>query len=455
MLDPQPEPRVVGALPAVASAKPSVVVGLSTLFAVCVVTAIVPLLAYLLPDRPPQVVLLLLGGIVIGPSALDVAHPDQIELLSDLGLGFLFLFAGYEIEPRILGSSLGRRSIASWITSLGIAIGAVTILYEADFVSAPVPIAIGLTTTALGTLLPMMRERGVGGGLRDAVLANGAVGELAPVLGIALVLGAYSSWIELLAVIGVSALGWCLIVLARRSHGTRVHQLVLQTAHGTGQTALRWTMVILVGLLLITSHFGIDSVLGAFLAGFVLRNWAGDDVEMHVETKLDTIGYGLFIPLFFVVSGMNLDLKSIEQQPARLLIFFALLLVIRGLPTLFFFSGLLPGRERLQLMFLTSTTLPLLVAVTTVGVQDGHMRPENAAALVGAGMVSVALCPLIGIRLLGRGAPTAPADLDLRPDEADLRDVIPRPASAPAEPAEPVDPTAQMGLHRPPTGSDQ
>jgi Kef-type K+ transport system membrane component KefB len=432
---------VLGALPAVASGKPTVVIGLSTLFAVCVVTAIVPLLSYLLPDRPPQVVLLLLGGIVIGPSGLNVAHPDQIELLSNLGLGFLFLFAGYEIEPRILRSSWGQRSIYAWITSLGIAVGAVTVLYETNFVSAPVPIAIGLTTTALGTLLPMMRERGVGGDLRHAVLANGAVGELLPVLAIALVLGAYNSWIELLAVIGISALGWCLIVLARRSHGTRVHQLVLKTAHGTGQTALRWTMVILVGLLLITSHFGIDSVLGAFLAGFVLRNWAGDDVEMHVEAKLDIIGYGLFIPLFFVVSGMSLDVKSIEQQPARLLLFFALLLVTRGLPTLLFFSRLLSGRERLQLMFLTSTTLPLLVAVTTVGVQDGHMRPENAAALVGAGMVSVALCPFIGIRLLGRGTPTAPDDLDLRPDEADLRDVIPRPTAAPDVPVDPTAPT--------------
>jgi Kef-type K+ transport system membrane component KefB len=376
-------------------------VALTSLFVVCIVAAIVPILSQLLPDKPPQVVLLLLGGIIIGPSVLNLAKPEPIELLSDLGLGFLFLLAGYEIEPGVLAGALGRRAIGSWVGSLAVATVAVLTLEQIGFLRAPVPIAIGLSTTALGTLLPILRDRGMlDTELARAVTVCGAVGELFPVLAIAVVLGAYSSWLEVAAIAGITALGWLLIMLGRRVRGTSLERLLGATAHGTAQTTLRWTMVVLVGLLILTSKFGIDSVLGAFLAGFILRNWAGSDVERSFDTKLDTIGYGLLIPVFFVVSGMSLDLASIGRQPVRLLAFFGLITLVRGLPSLLFFRGVLPGLERLQLAFLCSTTLPLLVAVATLGVQDGHMLPANAAALVGAGMVSVALCPLIGIRLL-------------------------------------------------------
>ncbi|MGX7678909.1 cation:proton antiporter [Jatrophihabitans sp. DSM 45814] len=375
---------------------------LSALFVVCLVAAIVPIVSHLLPDRPPQVVLLLLGGILIGPSVFDLAKPADIQLIADLGLGFLFLLAGYEVEATSLRGTIGRRAIGGWLASLGLATIAVFLMSEIGFIRAPVPIAIGLTTTALGTLLPIMRDRGMQQGiLADCVTACGAVGELLPVLGIALVLGAYSSWIEVIAISAVCAVGWALTTLGRRARGTALERVLAATAHGTAQTTLRWTMVILVGLLLLTSRFGIDSVLGAFLAGLVLRHWTSADAGESFDRKLDTIGYGLFIPVFFVVSGMSLDLASIGRQPIRLLLFFFLLIAVRGLPLLIFFRGVLRFLPRLQLMFLSATTLPLLVAVTTLGVQDGHMLPANAAALVGAGMLSVAVCPLIGIRVLG------------------------------------------------------
>jgi Kef-type K+ transport system membrane component KefB len=321
--------------------------------------------------------------------------------LSELGLGFLFLLAGYEIEPGVLAGSLGRKAIGSWIGSLAIATVAVLVLEHVGFLRAPIPIAIGLTTTALGTLLPILRDRGMlHTELARTVTVCGAVGELFPVLAIAIVLGAYSSWLEVIAIAGVTALGWLLIVVGRRLRGTALDKVLGATAHGTAQTTLRWTMVVLVGLLILTSKFGIDSVLGAFLAGFVLRNWAGSDDAATFDAKLDTIGYGLFIPVFFVVSGMSLDLASIGEQPLRLLVFFGLIILARGLPAFLIFAGVLPAMERFRLAFLCSTTLPLLVAVSTLGVQDGHMLPANAAALVGAGMLTVAVCPLVGIRLI-------------------------------------------------------
>ena len=151
-------------------------------------------------------------------------------------------------------------------------------------------------------------------------------------------------------------------------------------------------------LLLIAGAFGLDVVLGAFLAGVVLRRWAPGDVK-SLEEKLDAVAYGFFIPVFFVTSGMNLDLQSIVHAPARLALFFVLLLVVRGLPTLLIYRSALPRPQRFELVFLFATALPLLVALSEIGLETGEMLPENAAALVGAGVLSVLVFPGIAIAI--------------------------------------------------------
>jgi Kef-type K+ transport system membrane component KefB len=424
------------------------------LLVVALVTAVVPILSQLLPDRPPQVVLLLAAGIIVGPSVLDLANPQSLSLFSDLGLGYLFLLAGYEIEPRILRSGIGQRAVCSWVVSLLLATAAVSLLKLVHWVRAPVPLAIGLSTTALGTLLPIMRDKGMTHGrLVESVRANGAVGELFPVFAIALVLGVYSSFLEVGAIIAVCALGWGLIAAGGWVRGTRLERIIAATATGTGQTTVRWSLVVLVGLLVLTSKFGIDSVLGAFLSGLILRRWAADDVQDSFSRKLDTVGYGLFIPLFFVVSGMELAVRSVIDQPVRLIVFCFLLLFLRGGPVLLFFRKVLGFVDRLRLMFLTATTLPLLVALAELGVRERHMLPQNAAALVGAGMVSVAVGPLVGIRLLGpvaerlernKSRPAAPIDGADRPSA-----VAPPSASVAEAPPESASPQAAVGRPSP------
>ena len=158
----------------------------------------------------------------------------------------------------------------------------------------------------------------------------------------------------------------------------------------------------LFALLLVAADFGLDVVLGAFLAGVVLRRWAPGDTEA-LEAKLDAVGYGFFIPVFFVTSGMSLDLRSIIEAPARLIVFFVLFLVVRGLPALLFYRHQLPLRGRIQMMLLTATALPLLVALAEIGLASGTMLPENAAALVGAGVLSVVVYPAVAVGL-GRAA---------------------------------------------------
>jgi Kef-type K+ transport system membrane component KefB len=171
---------------------------------------------------------------------------------------------------------------------------------------------------------------------------------------------------------------------------------------------LRWTILLLLFLLVVAARFGLDVVLGAFLAGGLLRRWAPDDTG-RLDAKLDAVGYGFFIPIFFVAAGMGLDLASIVKAPARVLIFFVLLLVVRGAPALVIFRRSIRARERFEMMLLSATSLPLLVALSQIGLANGTMLPQNAAALVGAGVLSVLAYPAIAVAIRRPGGPAAPA----------------------------------------------
>lgn len=375
---------------------------LGSLLAVTVVAAAAPILTALLPGRVPQVVLLIFGGIVIGPQLLDLADTDDIELFADLGLGFLFLLAGYELNPNLLRERPGRLAMVAWGVSIVLSIAIVGALEYAGLVRAFLPVAIGLTTTALGTLLPILRDHHMmEGRFGRYVFAAGAVGEMGPVLCIALLLGHYSSIVEVAGVAAVAGVAFALSAVPRFTKGTRFGRIIDEGQHETSQTTLRLTVVLLVSLLFLSAEFGLDIVLGAFFAGMVLKRWAPGDVE-SLERKLDAVGYGFFIPVFFVSSGLGLDVRSIVEAPGRLLGFFALLLVVRGAPALFVYRKDLPAVRRLQLVLLTATALPLLVALSEIGLDNGSMLPENAAALVGAGVLSVAAFPLLAVALQPR-----------------------------------------------------
>jgi Kef-type K+ transport system membrane component KefB len=183
---------------------------------------------------------------------------------------------------------------------------------------------------------------------------------------------------------------------------------------------LRWSVVLLFLLLVIAARFGQDVVLGAMLAGIVLRTWTrrmGIDVR-GLEQKFDAVGYGIFIPVFFVSSGMTLDIGGIAGNPLRLIVFFLLLLVIRGLPSLLVYRRVLPPRQRAEMTFITATAMPLLVALAEIGLRDGKMLPSNAAALVGAGVLSVLVFPAVATALAGKGSGQgAPQAAEAEPDQ--------------------------------------
>jgi Kef-type K+ transport system membrane component KefB len=390
--------------------------GLTDLVAVALVAALTPLVVAALPGpRIPQVVIFLLGGVLIGPHVLGLAETSAIQLLANVGLGFLFLLAGYELDPALLRQRAGKLATVGWVISAGIAVGVAGGLTAAGYIRDYVPVGLALTTTALGTLLPILRDNNMlSGPFGRYVFAAGAAGELFPILIIAVFLTRRGHFVALASVALVGLLAIVLSAVPSLARSGLVQRVIREGQEATGQTTLRWTVVLLFVLLAIASRFGLDVVLGALLAGIVLRVWTrrlNMDIE-SLERKFDAVGYGIFIPIFFISSGMTLDLKAIAQDPLRLLLFFGMLLVVRGLPSLLVYQRDLPARQRLEMTFITATALPLLIALAEIGQQDGVMLPATSAALIGAGVLSVLVFPLIAVTL-HRSAPVTPADVEI------------------------------------------
>jgi Kef-type K+ transport system membrane component KefB len=402
--------------------------GLDDLVAVSLVAALAPIIVAILPGpRIPQVVIFLLGGVLIGPHVLGLANTSSLELLANIGLGFLFLLAGYELEPHLLRERPGKLAIIGWLISAGIAVGVAAALTDTHYIRDYVPVGLALTTTALGTLLPILHDNGMlVGQFGRYVFAAGAVGELFPILIIAVFLTHRGHFIALASVALVGLLAIVLSAVPWLAKSATIQRVVRESQGGTGQITLRWAVVLLFVLLALAARFGLDVVLGAMLAGMVLRGWTRRfkmDVT-SLEHKFDAVGYGVFIPIFFISSGMAIDLKAIGEDPSRLLLFFLLLLVVRGLPSLLVYHGALPVRQRLEMTFITATTLPLLIALAAIGQQDGVMLPATSASLIGAGVLSVLVYPLIAVTL-HRSAALTPADVGIAAEEAPAEAGVP------------------------------
>jgi Kef-type K+ transport system membrane component KefB len=382
-------------------------VGLVSLFWIVSAAALAPLIVGLLPaPKVPEVVVLVLLGTLIGPDVLDLATKDgPIVLLNDVGLGFLFFIAGYELNVGVLKGRSGLKAALAWAVSIALALSVVGLLYAIGYVHAFLPVAIALTSTALGTLIPILRDADLSHTrLGRLVVANGAVGEFGPVLAISLFLGSRGAWESMVILLVFGFIAVAIERLPRALFTSRIRAIFEHGSETTSQTTLRWTVLLLVGLLLVAAEFGLDVILGAFAAGLVFRQLTPEG-DWALEHKLDGLAFGLFVPLFFVTSGIQVDVTSIIENPDRLAVFFVLIAAVRGIPVLVLFRRDLPGSELIRLALYAATGLPIIVAVTQIGLATGIMLPENAAALVGAGVVSVLVFPLAA-DLVGRKAGT-------------------------------------------------
>jgi len=392
-----------------------IAVDAESFFVIVVVAALAAITVAAVPSRfaPPVVVVELLLGIVVGPEVLDLAETDDfIDFFSNLGLGMLFFFAGYEIDfERIKGTPL-KLGALGWLLSIALAYGIGGALAEAGIIVSFLYTGSAMATTAIGTLIPILRDSGE---LRTRfgtyLLAAGGVGEFGPILLITLVLSAKQPLHEAAILIAFVALALALALASVRL-AWRGWPALERTFEASSQLAVRITVVLVFGLVLLANELGLDVLLGGFVAGMIVR-LALKGRELAVfESKLTAIGFGFFVPFFFITSGIEFDLNALGSATAllKLALFLCLFLVVRGTPALLLYRGVLKARQRLALAFYSATELPLVVAITTLATEGGHMKSSTAAGLVGAAMLSTLIFPFVAMALQKRAVAEGETD---------------------------------------------
>jgi Kef-type K+ transport system membrane component KefB len=383
------------------------VIDTTSFLVVLAVAAAAPLLADLASRSHsallvPVVVMEIVLGVIVGPDVLNIAQRDNsIDVLSQLGLGFLFFFAGYEIQfDRIKGAPL-RLAIVGWLITLVIAYSVSSVLMAAGVVLSGLLVGSALTTTALGTLIPILRDAGkLDTRLGTYVLGTGAIGEFGPVLIVTLLLSTQSDTLtQALLLVVFIAVALLAAVISTGTIG-RHWKFIERYLETSAQLPVRLTVLLVFTLVVVASDLGLDVILGAFAAGMIVRVVLHGQELHRFESKLDAVGFGFLIPFFFITSGMDIDLDALLSSVRALIelpVFLGLFLLTRGLPAMLLYRHVLDGTERRALALLSATQLPLVVAITTIGVDQGHMRPSTAAALVGAGVLSVLVYPSAAI----------------------------------------------------------
>ncbi|AOZ73152.1 hypothetical protein BK816_07480 [Boudabousia tangfeifanii] len=381
-----------------------------SLLAIVAVSTIAPVISYLVPKNlMPESVLLVIGGIIIGPEVLNIAHTgNEIELLRELGLSFLFLLAGYEVDVHGLKGRSGKLAAGAWFLSASLALAVTVVMPNVNaFSSQGFAVALAMTATALGTLIPILRDRGMlESKIGKSIINHGTIGELFPILAMAILLGVRGTALNLLFVAVFLGLAIVIGLIPRRAQaaGEKLIKFIHFGAESTAQTTVRLTVLLLVSLITVASIFELDVVLGAFAAGFIVRQ-ALPQGRRELEEKLDGIGYGFLIPIFFVTTGIHLELGGIIENPKAAMVFVGLLMVVRGTPVFLaafleldtkFFTRI---RQSLRIATYCATSLPMIVAVTQVAEDSGVMEPSTASTLVVAGAASVLIMPLLGSML--------------------------------------------------------
>lgn len=330
-----------------------------------------------------------------------------------LGLAALFFMAGMELDlERVRGRPL-TLAACGWVLSLALGLSAAALLNVLSFIHAPIIVAVALSTTAMGTLLPILRDSGeLETKFWRFVLAVGAVGEFGPIVVVSLVFThEYSEWLQVGLMLALVAITFLAALAALRLRPPKVVGLLSRTMHSSSQLPVRMSILLIAFLFVLSEVIGLDAVIGAFAAGMIVGLATRGKEGKPLREKVDAVCFGFLVPFFFVTSGMKFDLGALLQSAKMMLlvpVFLTLFLVVRGTPVLLYRNDIAKG-ERLPFALYAATALPMVVAITEIGVRTGRMPPDIAAALVGAGMLSVVLFPTIAGILRSRTAAQAPS----------------------------------------------
>ncbi len=376
---------------------------------VFLVAVLAPLIAQTrIGARVPVVVFEVLLGIAIGPHALALVPYDRfLSFMHDVGMVAVLFMAGMETDFALIRGRPLTLACAGWGLTLAIAATAIAIVNAVGGGILPMMVVIALSTTGLGTLLPILRD----GGQLDSpfgrmLLAAGTVGEVGPIVAASLALSTrFTSWQEFMLLLLFLALVALAIAVGAGARPPRIIAMLARTMHQSTQLPVRLALLLLGALVFLCEGMGFEAAFGAFAAGMIVgvatRGPEGEDFR----TKIDAVCFGWFAPFFFVGTGVAFDVASLAHGRTTMLLmpaFLAIFLVARGLPALLYRRDL-PRAELLPLgLFSAVSSLGIVVVVTNAGQKSGHMHPETAQALIGAALLSLLAYPTLARALMSR-----------------------------------------------------
>jgi Kef-type K+ transport system membrane component KefB len=389
---------------------------LDNLLLILTVAFAVPFMLGLFPRLLlPSVVLEIIAGVVIGPSVLGLVEVDQtVEVVALIGLAFVLFLGGLEIEFGKLRGRVLRLTLLGFALSFAIAVLVSVGLEAAGLVDTPLLIAIILCATSLGVLIPVLKDAGqISSTFGQLIIGAATVADFGAIILLTIFFSGEGGTGSTLLLLGsLLVLAAVIFAVARGAERSmRIRDDLVRLQDTTAQIRIRAALALFVGFAAAAEALGLEVILGAFIAGAVISLVDRDEVMTHPDfrRKLEAVGFGFFIPAFFVTSGVRFDLEALTGSASSVLmvpIFLAALVAARGLPALVY-RGAIDGRHTVIAGLMQATSLPFIVAATAIGLELGLIDAAGSAALIGAGLLSVLMFPLIGLVLL-RGVTAGP-----------------------------------------------
>ncbi len=379
------------------------------LLIVAAVAFLAPFLLGLAPAiRLPAVLLEIAAGIVLGPSVLGVVEVDEsVEVIAVIGLAFVLFLAGLEIDFDRLRGRVLRLALGGFFLTIAIAVAVGFGLKAAGAVETPLLVAIILCATSLGILIPVLKDSGeISTTFGQLVVAAGSIADFGAIILLTLFFsGEGGAGATALLLGGLAALALVVFLGVRSAEmSMRISSNLIRLQDTTAQIRVRAAVLLFIGFAAVAENLGLEAILGAFIAGAIVSLLDRDEAMTHPEFrhKLDAIGFGFFIPVFFVSSGVRYDADALFADASNLVmlpIFLAALVLTRGLPALVY-RPVIGTRRTIAAGLMQATSLPFIVAATAIGLELELIDAAESAALVGAGLLSVLLFPLVSLALL-------------------------------------------------------
>ncbi len=376
--------------------------------------------------RLPSVVLEIVAGIIVGPSVLDVVQVDQaIEVIALIGLAFVLFLAGLEIEFEKLRGQVLRLTGLGFVLSFAIAVVVALSLSAGGLVETPLLVAIILCSTSLGVIVPVLKDAGeISTTFGQLIVSAATIADFGAIILLTLFFSGEGGAGSTVLLLGALALLALVVFVAVRGaeHSARVRADLLRLQDTTAQIRVRAALVLFIGFAAVAEELGLEVILGAFVAGAIISLLDRDQVMTHPDfrRKLEAMGFGFFIPVFFVTTGVRFDLSALTSDASNVAmvpVFLLALLAVRGLPALLYRRAL-DARQSAVAGVLQATSLPFIVAATAIGAELDLIDAAESAALIGAGLLSVLIFPVVGLALLRGG--DRPRAGDTEPESSPL-----------------------------------